>query len=102
MIIDLSECVGFQRDEGNARKNWNKHQVTCTECEQPFFNQPLLIEDDVAHSASKELRYYVLGKTDADRLLFVVFTIRENHIRVISARDMSRRERRVYEKVTNI
>lgn len=107
MVIDLSECVGFQWDEGNARKNWDKHQVTCPECEQPFFNQPLLIDADAAHSASEELRYhtfrcYALGRTDADRLLFVVFTVRENHIRVISARDMGRRERRIYEKVTNI
>jgi uncharacterized protein len=99
MAIDLSQCVGFQWDEGNSRKNWDKHRVTGSECEQLFFNQPLLIKDDISHS-KLEPRYFGLGKTDADRRLFVVFTVRESLIRVISARDMSRRERRVYEEVT--
>ena len=101
MAIDLSECTGFQWDEGNSRKNWDKHQVAASECEQVFFNQPLLVRDDVAHS-ELESRYYALGKTDADRLLFVVFTVRDSFVRVISARDMSRRERQVYEEVTKI
>jgi len=99
MAIDLSQCVGFQWDEGNSSKNWDKHQVTGSECEQLFFNQPLLIKDDISHSKS-EPRYFGLGKTDADRQLFMVFTVRENLIRVISARDMNRRERRAYEEVT--
>ncbi|MBL1275822.1 MAG: BrnT family toxin [Ectothiorhodospiraceae bacterium] len=99
MAIDLSQCVGFQWDEGNSRKNWEKHRVTSSECEQLFFNQPLLIKDDISHSKS-EPRYFALGRADSDRRLFVVFTVRDNLIRVISARDMSRRERRVYEEVT--
>ena len=101
MAIDLSQCAGFQWDAGNSRKNWDKHRVTGSECEQVFFNQPLLIRDDVTHS-ELESRHYALGRTDADRLLFVVFMVRDNLIRVISARDMSRRERRVYEEVTKI
>jgi uncharacterized DUF497 family protein len=101
MTIDLSECVGFQWDEGNSQKNWDKHRVTGSECEQVFFNQPLLVKDDVSHSKT-ESRYYALGRTDANRQLFLVFTVRENLVRVISARDMGRRERKVYEKVAKI
>jgi uncharacterized DUF497 family protein len=101
MAIDLSQCIGFQWDEGNSLKNWDKHRVTGSECEQVFFNQPLLIRDDVTHS-ELESRDYALGRTDADRLLFVVFTVRDNFVRIISARDMSRRERQVYEEVTKI
>lgn len=65
------------------------------ECEQVFFNEPLLAQDDIKHS-QEEARYYVLGQTDKKRLLFVVFTIRNDLIRVISARDMSKKERKVY------
>jgi uncharacterized DUF497 family protein len=101
MTIDLTECVGFQWDEGNSQKNWDKHRVTGSECEQVFFNQPLLVKDDISHSKT-ESRYYALGRTDANRQLFLVFTVRENLIRVISARDMSRRERKVYEKVAKV
>jgi uncharacterized protein len=61
-----------------------------------FFNQPLIAMADEAHSMS-EPRYFVLGKTNAARHLFVVFTMRESKIRVISARDMSRRERSIFQ-----
>lgn len=86
---------GFDWDEGNLQKNWERHQVTPWECEQAFFNRPLVVADDEAHS-SQETRYYVLGQTDAGRLLFLVFTMRRSRIRVISARDMSRKERSRY------
>ena len=89
-------CTGFDWDEGNLLKNWEKHGVTVAECEQVFFNRPLLAGPDERHS-SAEARFYLLGKTDSGRHLFVVFTIREEHIRVISARDQSRKERRSYE-----
>ncbi|MFH1856217.1 MAG: BrnT family toxin [Candidatus Omnitrophota bacterium] len=91
----LIKCGGFQWDEANFEKNWLKHQVTASESEQIFFNQPLIIADDVTHSKDEE-RYYALGKTDEQRMLFVVFTIRRNLIRVISARNMSKKERRIY------
>lgn len=90
----LSECTGFQWDKGNS-KNWTKHRVTPSECEQMFFNQPLLVGNDEEHSVS-EKRYYALGQTDAGRFLFIVFTMRKTAIRVISARDMSRKERKVF------
>lgn len=91
----LKECVGFQWDKGNSEKNWISHQVTKSECEQIFFNQPLVIGNDEKHSRA-EKRYYSLGKTDENRQLFIVFTIRDKLIRVISARDMSKKEREVY------
>ncbi len=93
----LSECTGFQWDEGNADKNWERHQVTCGECEEVFFNEPLVAVPDSAHS-QRESRCFALGRTSADRHLFLVFTIRERAIRVISARDMSRKERKIYEQ----
>jgi len=96
-IKRLLDCIGFQWDKSNIGKNWLKHKVTPVECEQIFFNQPLLVADDLRHS-QKEKRYYALGRTYSGRLLFVAFTIRKNLIRVISARNMSRRERKKYEK----
>jgi uncharacterized DUF497 family protein len=93
----FSEITSFEWDEGNLLKNWEKHGVTHLEAEQVFFNEPLIVEDDVKHSQD-EPRWYGLGSTDSKRLLMVVFTIRSKQIRVISARDMNRKERTVYEK----
>lgn len=92
----LNQSAGFDWDSGNIDKNWLKHRVSPTECEQIFFNRPLLVRDDVRHSKI-EPRFYALGKTDLKRTLFVVFTVRNNYIRIISARDMSRKEREVYD-----
>ncbi len=97
MIPDLSTAIGFQWDHGNAEKNWTKHGVRSVEAEEIFFNQPLLLEEDVEHS-HHERRFWALGRTNADRLLFVVLMIRKNFIRIISVRDMSRKERATYEK----
>lgn len=91
----LASATGFQWDEGNATKNWAGHAVSQVECEEVFFNAPLLLLPDVKHSAA-ERRYYVLGRTTAGRRLFLVFTPRDTLIRIISARDMSRRERKEY------
>lgn len=91
----LHRCTGFQWDEGNATKNWEKHDVSQIECEQLFFNRPLIVKNDRPHSR-EEIRYYGLGRTDGARLLFVAFTIREDKIRVISARDMSPKEQKRY------
>ena len=86
---------GFDWDQGNSSKNWEKHKVTPVQCEELFFNMPLIVQTGEQHSAS-EKRYFALGKTDADRRLFIVFAIRGKKIRIISARDMSRKERKVY------
>lgn len=96
-IFDLlHKCTGFEWDAHNADKNWEKHRVMPSECEQIFFNRPLVVADDVKHS-EKENRFYALGHTDGGRMLFVVFAVRRDKIRVISARDMNRKERRVYQ-----
>lgn len=96
-IFDLlQKCTGFEWDAHNAEKNWQKHRVMPSECEQIFFNRPLAVTDDVKHS-EKENRFYALGHTDGDRMLFVVFAVRRDKIRVVSARDMNRKERKVYQ-----
>lgn len=91
----LKQCEGVDWDKGNFNKNWQKHKVSPAECEQIFFNRPLVIQDDIKHSAA-EKRFYALGRTDSKRNLFIAFTVRDNLIHVISARDMSRKEREVY------
>ncbi|MBT4286908.1 MAG: BrnT family toxin [Deltaproteobacteria bacterium] len=93
----LACCIGFDWDEGNISKNWEKHDVSTGECEQMFFNKPLIVKRDKKHSIA-ENRYYALGRTDMDRLLFAVFIIRNNKIRVISARDMTSYEIERYQK----
>ena len=94
--IDPSKCTGFDWDEGNVDKNWSKHRVSPFECEQVFFNQPVIVLPDPAHS-NAQTRFYVLGRTDSERPLFVAFAVRKRKIRVISARDMTRKEREAYE-----
>lgn len=91
----FKSCTGFDWDKGNVNKNWERHSVTYVECEQVFFNSPVIVGDDERHSKD-EKRWFLLGRTDQNRLLFVVFTVRNNLIRVISARDMSKKERRIY------
>ena len=93
----LRDCTGFEWDEGNATKNWELHDVSGTECEQVFFNRPLFARRDTGHSET-EGWLFVLGRTDGGRLLFVVFTIRQEQIRIISARDMTRAERQRYQR----
>ena len=95
----LISCEGFDWDEGNSEKNWIRHQVARSECEQVFFNEPLIVAEDPKHSQT-EKRWFVLGKTDTERLLFIVLTIRSNLIRVISARDMNKKEKEVYYEQT--
>jgi len=93
---EFAAVTGFQWDEANADKSWLRHGVAWTECEQVFFNIPLIVAPDEQHSAA-EPRYYALGRTHGGKYLFVVFTLRGSLIRVISARAMSRRERKEVE-----
>ena len=95
MENEFGHFVGFQWDEGNIDKNLVKHGVESWECEQIFFNKPLLVLDDPKHSI-REKRWAVFGKTDTGRLIVVIFTTRDGLIRVISARDMKKRERKFY------
>ncbi len=91
----IFNCKGFEWDEGNSVKNWHLHRVTDGECEDIFFNLPLIVAADAKHS-NREKRLYALGRTENSRWLFVAFTIREDLIRVVSARDMTRSEQRKY------
>ena len=96
----LKNCTGFEWDSGNLQKNWMKHTVSNMECEQCFFNKPLIVANDEGHSQEEE-RYFALGRTNLNRPLLIVFTIRRSLIRIISARDMSRKERAIYETRQN-
>lgn len=96
-IEELSDWTGFQWDKGNRNKNLIKHSVEDLECEQVFFNEPLIILDDPKHSIA-EKRFAAFGQTDVGRLLVVIFTKRGELLRVISARDMNRWERKFYEE----
>lgn len=97
-MIDFDRITGFQWDQGNARKNIDKHGVSQSEAEQIFFNEPLLIVDDIKHTKS-EARFHALGVTTSGRRLHIAFTLRDEKtkIRIISARDMHRKERVHYE-----
>ena len=97
-MIELSQIAGLDWDEGNARKN-EKHGVSMAEAEQVFFNAPLLVLEDGVHS-QQEARLHALGKTDDGRALHITSTLRQSGllIRVISARDMHRKERAIYEQ----
>ena len=99
-MTDLTKITNFDWDEGNARKN-DKHSVSMAESEQVFFNEPLLLLADMKHSED-EARFHALGKTDEGRNLHITFTLRNSGemIRVISARDMHRKERMIYEQKT--
>jgi uncharacterized DUF497 family protein len=91
----LARCTGFQWDAGNAPKVLARHNVEPGECEQAFFRHPFLVAFDAEHSGT-ELRWQALGRTLADRRLYLVFTVRDTFIRVIAARDMNQKERRRY------
>ena len=95
MKAGIENCEGFEWDEGNTDKNWHLHAVTDGECEDVFFNLPLIIASDKVHSKD-EIRFFALGRTDANRRLFIAFTVRNKLIRVISAREMTHSEERKY------
>jgi uncharacterized DUF497 family protein len=98
-MVNFEHVVGFERDHGNARKSQEKHSVSQAEAEQIFLSEPLIVTDDLARN-EREPRYHALGRTDGARSLHVTFTLGSNgtRIRIISARDMSRKERQRYEQ----
>jgi hypothetical protein len=98
-MIDLDHIAGFDWDAGNSRKSADKHDVSQAGAESVFFNEPLIVAEDAKHS-EREPRLHGLGRTAQHRLLHITFTLRKNGtmIRVISARDMHRKERRAYEQ----
>lgn len=98
-MTDLERIAGFDWDDGNNRKSADKHDVSQAEAESVFFNDPLIVAEDARHSRGEQ-RFNALGKTAQGRLLHVTFTLRADGtlIRVISARDMNRKERKIYEQ----
>ena len=93
----LGECVGFDWDESNTIKNWERHRVTPEEAEDVFFHEPLVARGDAGRS-SREKRYRAIGQSSRRRLLIVAYTIRRKLIRVISVRDMNRTEAEEYRR----
>lgn len=85
----------FDWDDGNQKKNWQKHGVSSIEAEEVFFNKPLFVLEDTKHSTA-EKRFYALGVTDTSRFLFIVFTMRGEKVRVKSARPMNTKEQDQY------
>lgn len=97
MDINFEELVEFEWDQGNL-EHIKKHKVEKEECEEVFFNRPLLINEDIEHSSEKEARFEALGQTNEGRKLFLAFTVRKKRIRIISSRDQNKKERRQYEE----
>jgi uncharacterized DUF497 family protein len=95
----VAQCTGFEWDAGNGGKNWKKHGVSDAEAEEIFYSSPLVFYDDTSHSREEE-RYTVLGQNTGNSLRTVVFTIRGTKLRVISARPMSTKDRKLYAETT--
>ncbi len=95
----LPDPIAFLWDKANEQKNLDKYKVTMQEIEEAFFDPVKVLYEDIFHSG-KEDRYILIGKTNQDRMLFIVFTIRSNKVRAISARDLNKKERPLYEEAT--
>ena len=91
--------IQFEWNQGNINKNFRQHKITDTECEEAFFDDKRKILKDILHSG-KESRYILLGKTKTERLLFTIFTVRGQKVRIISSRDINKKERKLYEERT--
>jgi len=97
-MIRLPEPLTFAWDDGNQGKNALKHQVSNAEAEEAFFDPDKRSYPDPGHSHS-EIRRILVGKTGRGRILLIVYTIRQDRIRVISARDLNKkREVDLYEE----
>ena len=87
----------FAWDENKAVKNFSKHKVSFEEA-KTVFNDPLYIDFyDPDHSYEEE-RYLIVGLSSKGRLLIVSYAERRDLIRIISAREVTRSEREVYEE----
>lgn len=96
MNLDFSKLEGFEWNKGNL-DHIKKHKVGYKECEEVFISKPIIIKKDLTHS-KYETRYRVLGKTFLERRLYIVYTIREKYIRIITARDLNKKEQEKYKK----
>jgi len=100
-MLATKEPIEFVWDKGNKDKNWLKHKVANQECEEAFFDKKKKTFKDELHSKGEE-KFRIIGKARQGRCLFVVFTIRDSKIRIISARDTNRKEVKLYEEETHI
>src|SRR6266566_4742850 len=96
-MIDLSKILGFEWDKGNIDKSYKKHGINPNETEEIFLDEHVRIEKDVKHQQQEE-RFIAIGKTTEEKILFVIFTIRIDKIRIISGRKANKKEREVYQK----
>ncbi|MBI3540937.1 MAG: BrnT family toxin [Deltaproteobacteria bacterium] len=96
-MVDLKAVESFEWDRGNTDKSFKKHGITPREAEEVFLDEQLHVVDDVKH-AEKEARFIAVGKTVEEKILFVVFTLRGDKVRIISARKANKKERDVYGK----
>ena len=96
-IMFLPDPLDFQWDKGNVDKNLAKHGLSNQEIEEAFLDEEKILYDDVFHSGAEE-RFILIGKSRTERLVYIVFTVRESMVRVISARDLNRKEYLIYEK----
>ena len=101
-VVALPEILEFEWDEGNEQKNWKTRHVRAEEVEEPFFAEELLILEDIRHSTKHEKRYILIGKSKQERMLFNVYTIRKEKIRIISSRDADKKEVLLYEKALKL
>jgi uncharacterized DUF497 family protein len=95
----LPKPITFLWDQGNLEKNQQKHAVTIREVEEVFTSEPLTVAEDSKHTTTDEQRFYALGRTKSDSKLFAAFTVRDQKIRLISIRPMSKKERTIYERL---
>lgn len=93
----LNDYLKFEWNKGNIDKNLIKHNVANKEAEEVFDNEPKFIAQDIKHSIL-EKRFQLWGVTNTRRKLTIIFTLRGKKVRIISARDMNRKERSFYEQ----
>lgn len=96
-MLNLNKYKGFQWDKWNIDKSHEKHKITANESEEIFLDENLQVVKDVKHS-QKEARFIAIGKTSENKTLFVVFTLKKNKVRIISARKANKKERSKHEK----
>ena len=98
--IFIKQPYAFEWDKGNWDKNFVKHKITNQEIEEVFFDDNKLLLEDVLHS-STETRFILIGKTSHRKLLFIVFTIRNQKVRVVSARPLHKKEITIFKLDSN-
>ena len=98
VVVKLPAVLSFAWDKGNEQKNWIKHKVTSEEAEEAFDDEHRMLGEDIKHSTRQEKRFILFAQTQSSRRLLIVFTMREQKVRIISARPMNRKEAIIYEK----